>query len=45
MTEPVRIAVVGVGGMGANHARVLAGTKGSELVGVHDTIRPRRDGR
>lgn len=34
--EPVRIAVIGVGGMGANHARVLAGLKGVELVAVVD---------
>jgi predicted dehydrogenase len=32
----LRIGVVGVGTMGANHARVLAGLSGSELVGVAD---------
>lgn len=34
----VRIAVVGAGEMGANHARILAGTKGVQLVGVLDTV-------
>ncbi len=34
--EPVRIAAIGVGGMGANHARVLASMKGAELVAVVD---------
>lgn len=34
--EPVRIAAIGVGGMGANHARVLASMKGVELVAVVD---------
>lgn len=36
MTSPVRVAVVGAGSMGANHARVYAGLKGVELVGVVD---------
>lgn len=34
--ENVRMAVVGVGGMGANHARVLAGLKGVDLIAVVD---------
>lgn len=34
--EPIRIAAIGVGGMGANHARVLASMKGVELVAVVD---------
>lgn len=34
--ENVRAAVVGVGGMGANHARVLAGLKGVDLIAVAD---------
>lgn len=35
-TEAVRIAVIGVGGMGANHARVIASMKGVDLVAVVD---------
>ena len=35
--EPVRVAVVGVGGMGSSHARVYSGLKGAELVAVVDT--------
>ena len=35
--EPVRVAVVGAGAMGANHARVYSGLKGAELVAVVDT--------
>ncbi len=34
--EDIRIAAIGVGGMGANHARVLASMKGVELVAVVD---------
>lgn len=37
MTKPVKIAVVGAGQMGANHARVYANLKDVELVGVVDT--------
>ena len=33
---PIRIGVVGVGIMGSNHARVLAGLSGVEVVGVVD---------
>ncbi|MCA9831591.1 MAG: Gfo/Idh/MocA family oxidoreductase [Dehalococcoidia bacterium] len=35
--KPLRAAVIGLGSMGANHARVLADTRGIELVGVVDT--------
>ncbi len=34
--EPVRVAVVGVGSMGTNHARVFDTLKGAELVAVVD---------
>ncbi|GLK82571.1 Gfo/Idh/MocA family protein [Ancylobacter defluvii] len=34
--RPVRVGVVGVGVMGANHARVLADLPGAELVGIAD---------
>jgi UDP-N-acetylglucosamine 3-dehydrogenase len=34
--RPLRVGVVGVGVMGSNHARVLAGIAGAELVGVAD---------
>lgn len=34
--EPIRIAAIGVGGMGANHARVLASMKGADMVAVVD---------
>lgn len=36
LNEAVRVAVIGVGGMGSNHARVLASMKGVELVAVVD---------
>jgi predicted dehydrogenase len=36
MTAPLRAAVIGLGSMGANHARVLADLHGVELVGVAD---------
>ena len=38
--KPLRIGVVGVGVMGSNHARVLAGLPGVHLVGVADPDRP-----
>jgi UDP-N-acetylglucosamine 3-dehydrogenase len=38
--KPLRIGVVGVGVMGSNHARVLAGLPGVELVAVADPDRP-----
>lgn len=34
--RPVRTGVVGVGRLGAEHARVLSDLEGSRLVGVHD---------
>lgn len=37
----VRVAVVGVGEMGRNHARVYSGLKGAELIGVVDADRAR----
>src|SRR5581483_10989803 len=37
--RPLRVGVVGVGVMGSNHARVLAGLPGTELVGVADPDR------
>jgi len=40
---PLRIGVVGVGTMGSNHARVLAGLSGIQLVGVADPDRAQRD--
>jgi UDP-N-acetylglucosamine 3-dehydrogenase len=40
---PIRIGVVGVGTMGSNHARVIAGLSGVQLVGVVDPDRARRD--
>lgn len=36
MSAPLRVAVVGVGSMGANHARVLANRDDVDLVGVCD---------
>jgi len=36
MTEPLRAAVIGLGSMGANHARVLSDLPGVQLVGVAD---------
>ena len=42
-SAPLRIGVVGVGIMGANHARVLAGLSGVQLVGVADPDRGQRD--
>jgi predicted dehydrogenase len=37
MTEPLRAAVIGLGSMGANHARVFSDMDGVELVGVVDS--------
>jgi predicted dehydrogenase len=39
----LRVGVVGVGVMGSNHARVLAGLSGIHLVGVADPDRAQRD--
>lgn len=36
MSEPLRAAVIGLGSMGANHARVLGDLPGVELVGIAD---------
>jgi predicted dehydrogenase len=41
MAEPVRVAVVGVGTMGVNHARVLSQLRGADLVAVVDPDRER----
>lgn len=41
--KPLRVGVVGVGIMGANHARVFAGLPNVELVGVADPNRAQRD--
>ena len=42
-SAPIRIGVIGVGTMGSNHARVLAGLSGVHLVGVVDPDRAQRD--
>src|SRR5215467_2285355 len=42
-TTPLRIGVIGVGTMGANHARVLAGLPNAQLIGVADPDRGQRD--
>ena len=42
-TKPLRIGVIGVGTMGSNHARVLTGLSGIQLVGVADPDRGQRD--
>jgi predicted dehydrogenase len=39
----LRLGVIGVGTMGSNHARVLAGLSGIHLVGVADPDRGQRD--
>ena len=36
MAAELRVALIGAGRMGANHARVLAGMAGARLVGIHD---------
>jgi predicted dehydrogenase len=41
--SPVRLAVVGSGIMGSNHARVAAGLPGLELVAVYDPDRKRSE--
>jgi predicted dehydrogenase len=41
-SAPLRVGVVGVGTMGSNHARVLAGLSGVKLVGVADPDRAQR---
>ncbi|MBM3527010.1 MAG: Gfo/Idh/MocA family oxidoreductase [Alphaproteobacteria bacterium] len=42
-STPLRMGVIGAGIMGANHARVLAGLSGTDLVGVVDPDRGQRD--
>jgi predicted dehydrogenase len=42
-SKPLRVGVVGVGIMGANHARVFAGLSDVQLVGVADPNRAQRD--
>jgi len=42
-SAPLRIGVIGVGTMGSNHARVLAGLSGVQLVGVADPDRGQRE--
>jgi predicted dehydrogenase len=39
----LRMGVIGIGTMGSNHARVLAGISGVQLVGVADPERAQRD--
>ena len=39
----LRLGVVGVGVMGANHARVLADLAGVKLVGIADSDREQRE--
>ncbi|MBI3703860.1 MAG: Gfo/Idh/MocA family oxidoreductase, partial [Rhizobiales bacterium] len=41
--KTLRVGVVGVGVMGSNHARVLAGLPGVELAGVADPDRKQAD--
>jgi hypothetical protein len=40
---PLRIGVIGIGTMGSNHARVLAGLSGIKFIGVADPDRDQRD--
>jgi len=42
-SSAVRLAVIGAGSMGSNHARVAAGAVGIELVAVHDADRGRAE--
>ena len=42
-SELLRVGVIGVGTMGSNHARVLAGLAGIQLAGVVDPDRQQRD--
>lgn len=41
--QPLRVGVIGVGIMGANHARVFAGLPDVQLVAVADPIQAQRD--
>src|SRR5436190_23929262 len=42
-SAPLRIGVIGVGTMGSNHARVLAGLSGIKFIGCADPDRAQRD--
>ena len=42
-SSALRVGVIGIGVMGSNHARVLSGISGIELVGVADPDRGQRD--
>jgi predicted dehydrogenase len=42
-SQKIRIGVVGIGVMGSNHARVIAGMPGVELVGVADPDKKQRE--
>ena len=44
MTEPIKVAVVGTGRFGQQHARVYHELPEAELVGVFDTRPARTDG-
>jgi len=44
VSEPLRVAVIGLGAMGANHARVLRELPDAELVAVADVDEARLDG-
>ena len=41
--RPLRVGVIGVGVMGSNHARVIPGLPGAELVGIADADRKRAE--
>lgn len=43
MADPVRVAVIGVGAMGGNHARIFASLPEAELVAVADSDSARLD--
>src|SRR6185312_13124289 len=43
LERPLRVGVVGVGVMGSNHARVLAGFSGVELIAIADPDRQQAD--
>ena len=43
MAEPLRVAVIGLGAMGTNHARVLAALPDAELVAIADSDPARLD--
>lgn len=43
MSERIRVGVAGVGAMGKNHARVLAGLDGAQLTAIYDLDRGRAE--